>query len=106
MFLNKKSVLREKRYQILILATISILLIGSRFYNIVEGWSWIDAIYSPVITLTTVGYGDFSPQIDIGKIFTIFYVVTGVGLMFSLINTLYQYNVNKVRERNHTKTEE
>ncbi len=88
MFLNKKSVLREKRYQILILATISILLIGSRFYNIVEGWSWIDAIYSPVITLTTVGYGDFSPQIDIGKIFTIFYVVTGVGLMFSFINTL------------------
>ncbi len=99
-------ILRQKRFQTLILATISILLIGSIFYHIAEGWSWIDAIYFSAITLTTVGYGDFAPQTDLGKIFTIFYVVTGVGLMFSLINTLYQYNVSKVRERNHTKTEE
>ncbi len=106
MFLNKKSILMGKKSLTLILATISLLIIGSIFYHNMEGWNWIDSIYFSVITLTTVGYGDFSPQTDSGKIFTMFYVVIGIGLMFTFINTLYQYNVNKVRKHNHTKTEE
>ncbi len=106
MFLNKKSILIGKKSLTLILATISLLLIGSIFYHNMEGWNWIDSIYFSVITLTTVGYGDFSPQTDSGKIFTMFYVVIGIGLMFTFINTLYQYNVNKVRKHNDTKGEE
>tara|TARA_R110000796_G_scaffold43619_2_gene107101 strand:- start:252 stop:569 length:318 start_codon:yes stop_codon:yes gene_type:complete len=102
----KKYILKVKRYQILILATISILSLGSIFYHTIEGWSWIDSIYFSVITLTTVGYGDFSPQTDTGKIFTIFYVITGIGLMFSFINKFYQFNVNKARKINHIKMEE
>ena len=104
MILNKEGILKEKRYLKLILATIVIVLIGSVFYHSVEGWGWIDSIYFSVITLTTVGYGDFSPQTDLGKIFTTFYVIIGIGLMFSFINTLYQYNVNKVRNHDHNKT--
>ena len=92
----------NKKYQKMVLATISILIIGSIVYHFIEGWGWIDSIYFSVITLTTVGYGDFSPQTDIGKIFTIFYIITGIGLMFSLINTLYLYNAKKV-EGNHRK---
>ena len=104
MILNKEGILKEKRYLKLILATIVIVLIGSVFYHSVEGWGWIDSIYFSVITLTTVGYGDFSPQTDLGKIFTTFYVIIGIGLMFSFINTLYQYNVNKVRKHDHKNT--
>lgn len=104
MILNKEGILKEKKYLKLILATIVIVLIGSVFYHSVEGWGWIDSIYFSVITLTTVGYGDFSPQTDLGKIFTTFYVIIGIGLMFSFINTLYRYNVNKVRKHDHNKT--
>ena len=104
MILNKEGILKEKRYLKLILATIVIVLIGSVFYHSVEGWGWIDSIYFSVITFTTVGYGDFSPQTDLVKIFTTFYVIIGIGLMFSFINTLYQYNVNKVRKHDHNKT--
>jgi voltage-gated potassium channel len=101
-----KSILIGIKYQKLILATITILLIGSMFYSIVEGWGWIDSIYISVITFTTIGYGDFSPQTDLGKIFIMFYVVIGIGLMFTFINTLYLNNENKVSKHNHSKTEE
>jgi len=104
MILNKEGILKEKKYLKLILATIVIVLIGSVFYHSVEGWGWIDSIYFSVITLTTVGYGDFSPQTDLGKIFTTFYVIIGIGLMFSFINTLYRYNVNKIRKHDHNTT--
>lgn len=38
-----------------------ILLTGAIWYKYVEGWTWIDAIYMSVITLTTVGFGETNP---------------------------------------------
>jgi len=61
-----------------------------------EGWTWLDALYFSIITLTTIGYGDFSPQTDMGKIFTIFYIVIGIGIILSFVNTVYQH-YNEVR---------
>jgi len=90
------SFLKDKEYRSLLMTTFVIIGLGSIVYRNLEGWSWIDSIYFSVITLTTVGYGDFSPQTDAGKIFTIFYIVTGVGIILSFINTVYNhYNTVK-----------
>ena len=59
------------------------LVAGAIFYSQVEGWRWIDALYFCVATLTTVGYGDLTPVTDLGKIFTMIYLVTGIGLFVS-----------------------
>ena len=58
-----------------------LLGIGTLFYRQIEGWSWVDSIYFCVVTLATVGYGDFAPTTDTGKIFTIFYILLGVGVL-------------------------
>ena len=50
------------------------------FYRHVEGWAWIDAAYFSTVTIATVGYGDFVPRTDAGKIFTMVYVIVGIGL--------------------------
>ncbi len=98
-FINEKSFWRSKRHRGLIVATLLAIVVGSTTYHLVEGWNWLDAFYFAVITLTTVGYGDFYPQTDIGKLFTIFYVISGIGLMFSFIDAFYEFRVTSRRNR-------
>ena len=58
---------------------------GVVFYSLVEHLSPVDALYFSVTTLTTVGYGDFSPQTTAGKLFTVVYVLVGVGLLLAFL---------------------
>lgn len=85
------SFLRDKQYRDLLITSALILALGTVVYHILEGWSWVDSLYFSVITLTTIGYGDFSPTTDGGKIFTIFYIIIGLGMILSFINTVYYH---------------
>jgi len=71
----------------LILVCLTVLS-GTLFYRSIEGWGWIDSVYFSVATISTVGYGDLAPQSDIGKIFTIFYMLVGIGLFVALVTQL------------------
>lgn len=83
------SFLRDKSYRNLLLTTLLFLGIGTIAYYHFEGWSWLDSLYFSVITLTTIGYGDFSPQTTMGKLFTLGYIVIGVGLILGFINSVF-----------------
>jgi voltage-gated potassium channel Kch len=85
------SFLRDKEYRELLVTTFFVILVGSTIYHYLENWSWVDAIYFSVVTLTTIGFGDFAPKTDGGKIFTIFYIIIGIGIILSFINTLYEH---------------
>ncbi len=77
--------LKDPQFRGLLVLVVVLLLSGMLFYHQVEGWSWLDALYFSLITLTTVGYGDFSPQTVAGKIFTMIYIVLGLGVLSSFI---------------------
>ncbi len=68
--------------------TLMILLSGTMFYALVEGLRWVDALYLSVVTLTTLGYGDFTPATDLGKIFTVIYLFSGMGVLVTCITRL------------------
>ena len=70
------------------LARLAAIAIGSGvvFYSLVEHLSPVDALYFSVCTLTTVGYGDFSPQTTAGKLFTVVYVLVGVGILLAFLS--------------------
>ena len=71
---------------------------GTFFYHFVEGMGWIDALYFCVITLTTVGYGDLSPQTPIGKLFTVVYIFVGLGLLAAFIGYVAQNARENIQE--------
>jgi voltage-gated potassium channel len=68
-----------------------LIAVGTAFYHTVEGWTWIDSFYFSVITLATVGYGDFTPKTTAGKLFTVVYILIGLGVIASFITALARY---------------
>jgi hypothetical protein len=77
---------RDPQLQVPTALVVLTLLTGTIFYWVVEGWSLLDAVYFSVVTLATVGYGDFSPKTAPGKLFTMVYIVVGIGLLAAFAN--------------------
>jgi len=71
------------------------LLTGTFYYHLAEGWSFVDAFYFCVTTLSTVGYGDMSPTTDASKLFTAFYIMIGVGIMLGFVNAIATHTKDK-----------
>ncbi|HCF26837.1 MAG TPA: potassium channel protein [Cyanobacteria bacterium UBA11049] len=63
-----------------------VLLAGTLWYRLVEGWSWEDAAYMTVITLATVGYGETRPLGARGRLFTIALILMGVVTIGYIVN--------------------
>ena len=85
------SFLKNEEYRNLLYTTAFILIIGTIAYHFIEGWSLLDSLYFSVVTLTTIGFGDFSPQTDLGKGFTIIYIILGIGIILQFINTVQNH---------------
>ena len=68
----------------------ALVLAGTLFYWRFEDWTVIESLYFCVVTLTTVGYGDFSPTTAGTQIFTIIYILTGFGVLVALLTSVAQ----------------
>lgn len=73
--------------------------IGTVVYRFVESLSWTDALYFSVATITTVGYGDIYPHTTAGKLFTVFYILVGLGLLLGMVTTLAFHAVRESKDR-------
>lgn len=69
----------------------SIIATGTIGYMLIEGWSFVDAIYMTLITITTVGYGEVHPLTATGRIFSIFLIVGGVGGAVFVLSAFVEY---------------
>jgi voltage-gated potassium channel len=86
------STLQQKYRQIqreLVMGAIAlgcVILIGTLWYWLVEGWRLLDAAYMTVITLATVGFLEVNPLGDRGRLFTIALILMGVVSIGFILN--------------------
>ena len=90
LFYGLRHALRQPEVQGAAQLALSLILIATIFYWLVEGWSLLDAAYFSVVTIATVGFGDLAPHTTLGKIFTIGYIVSGIGIFVAAITALAQ----------------
>lgn len=90
---------KDRAYRLLVVVTIFTLSLGTVVYHFVEHFKWVDAYYFSVITLATVGYGDFTPHTTFGKIFTTAYIFVGVGIVTTFISYTIRRRGQKMGER-------
>jgi hypothetical protein len=64
------------------------IAVGTVVYTVLEGWSILDSLYFSVVTLATVGFGDLTPTTDAAKLFTIGYIITGIGILAAFASEL------------------
>jgi len=111
-FLRIAAVLwRKQEIRGLLLIAFITILSGTWFYHQFEPTitTWVDAYYFTAITLTTIGYGDFSPTTPLTKIFTTFYVLIGLGIIAGLIGLVGETMIedaNRTRAKRNTRTED
>ncbi len=101
----------EKRYEFITLLVIFAFMVffASTVIYLFEGagenhqiHSFFDAIYWAVITITTVGFGDITPQTNAGRFITIFLIIGGIAIisfMTSIITTSMTEKLEEVKEQ-------
>lgn len=78
----------KRNFRLLAASSLVLVVGGSIFIKYIEDLEWLDAVYFSLISLTTVGYGDITPKTSAGKIFIMFFVLVGMGLIATLANTM------------------
>src|SRR5215216_3604903 len=90
----------SSRIRQIVLLLVILHVIGVAGYMIIEGWGFVDALFMTVITLGTVGYSETHPLDTAGQIFTIFFILIGIGTFTYAISTLAAFWVEyRVFER-------
>lgn len=71
-------------------AILAAITIGGVGFHLIEGFSLLDSFYLATETVTTVGYGDVSPQSTTGRIFAIFFMLIGGGTVLYALTSMVQ----------------
>lgn len=71
-----------------------VLLAGTIGYMMLEKWSFLDSLYMTVITITTVGFREVGDVSEAGRVFTIFIIFSGMGIIAYILGITAQAMVD------------
>lgn len=86
-----------------LLLTVTFMLTGTAGYALIEHYSFLDAFYMTVITITTVGFGEVHTLSEAGRIFTIILILLGFGSIGFLAHTFTEALVERAASGNMEK---
>ena len=59
---------------------LAIWLAGAAVFSVTEGWSYGEAVWYGFVTLSTIGFGDYTPETTEGQLFAYAYILCGFGV--------------------------
>lgn len=67
-----------------------VLLLGTAGFMLIEGWSLVQALYTTVLVVSTLGFSDLRPSDSRGQLLTVGLIAMGVGTLYYLVGVLAQ----------------
>ena len=74
-------------------------LVGVLYYSNIEGWDAYTCCYFITVTICSVGYGDYHPTSPRAKVFTIFYLLTGLCFIFNILLTGFSVAYDQIERK-------
>jgi len=97
---------QDVEFRILLFVLITLVAGATFFYSAVEGWSLIDSLYFSVMTMSTIGYGDFVPTTTWSKLFTVIFAILSIGFFVAVVSKIVAIILEqkklKIAKRNNT----
>jgi len=84
----------RSKFYVAISLVILTLFIGVLGFRFIADYSWVDAVYMTVITITTVGYGEVNPLTPEAKIFTVILILCSVVIVGYAISIITEYIIS------------
>jgi voltage-gated potassium channel Kch len=98
-FRDLKELFSDRIGRAVLLMAFLLILTGTIFYALVEQWALVDSFYFAVVTLTTVGYGDLSPETTAGKLFTTVYILMGLSIIATFASNIAKTHAHRIARR-------
>ena len=83
---RQRSALFSAMFNILFL-----MIVGAVFVGLVERWTFLDSIWWSYVTLSTLGFGDKTPEEPVAMWFTSLFIIYGIGQLSNGISTVVSY---------------
>ncbi|MBP7835059.1 two pore domain potassium channel family protein [Candidatus Saccharibacteria bacterium] len=100
---QKELAKQVKPFGIVLILLLSLIFVSVIFFHEVEGWDYLNSYYYTIVTVATVGYGDYTPKTDVGKIGATVLIIVGIGLFSTFISLLVKRRALKTIERRDKK---
>ena len=93
--MNPLVALLKKKIYIAIFLLLAVIAFGILGFKIISHYTWIDALYMTIITITTVGFGEVVPLDDQSKVFTIFLILISLVVVGYALSVITEYILSK-----------
>ncbi|MCP4220563.1 MAG: potassium channel protein [bacterium] len=97
-----------RKFLLLFAILITLVSIDVTGYKLLSEASFVDALYMTVISITTVGFGEVFPLSPNAKLFTIWVIISGLGVFFyivtAIVEIVFEGNIRRILGRRKMKS--
>ena len=82
-------------YWLVLGALVTLITISTIFFHHIEGWTYFESYYYTIVTIATVGYGDFVPTTSVGRFGATILIILGIGLFSAFVSLMLKRRAAK-----------